>query len=66
MPETSMVLPHELFSALYHHYKEAFFTMILPSYDVLQSFWEQVAGSYVEVSKSIGIVLEKLCNNKIL
>ena len=41
----AMVLPHELFAALYHHHREAFFTHIVPGTDAIQNFWKATAGS---------------------
>ena len=43
--EFQMILPHELFAAIYHGYREYFFTYIVPSLDVLKKFWRQVKGS---------------------
>ena len=39
-----MLFPHEMFSALFHHYKEAFFTFIIPSLDTLAAFWDAMKG----------------------
>jgi hypothetical protein len=35
-----MLLPHEMFSTLFHSYKEAWSSMICPSTDRLQEFWQ--------------------------
>ena len=34
-----VLLPHVVFSDLFHHYKAAFFKFILPDKDVLKEFW---------------------------
>jgi hypothetical protein len=41
----SILLPHELFAALYHNYKTAFFENVVPGGKaVLKEFWTQVKG----------------------
>jgi hypothetical protein len=47
-----MLLPHELFSSLYHNYKDFFFSYVLPGFDVLESFWNAVQGGLSYESKS--------------
>ena len=39
-----MLLPHVLFSHLYHFYRDAFFTYLVPSAERLKDFWESVSG----------------------
>ena len=39
-----MLLPHELFSSLYHNYKEAFAEYVFPSAQACTDFWEAVEG----------------------
>ena len=39
-----MILPHELFAALYHHYPVAFRNYVCPSTDAIKSFWDSVKG----------------------
>lgn len=38
--KSSAMLPHELFSALYNFYPDAWSTSVLPSEEVLSSFWD--------------------------
>ena len=40
----SMVWPHELFSVIYTHYRPFFFKYIAPATEIIDKFWEQVAG----------------------
>ena len=39
-----MIFPHELFSAIYTHYGNYFFEYIAPATEIIDKFWEQVAG----------------------
>ena len=39
-----IVWPHELFAALYHHYRDAFFMFLVGSASAVMSFWECVRG----------------------
>ena len=39
-----MLLPHVLFSHLYHFYRDVFFTYVVPSAERLKDFWESVSG----------------------
>ena len=39
---SGIVWPHELFSNLYHHHRDAFFTYMVPSLEILKDFWGQV------------------------
>ena len=39
-----MILPHELFASLYHNYRDAFFSYVVPGLDVLADFWDSVKG----------------------
>ena len=39
-----MVWPHELFSVIYTHYRPFFFKYIAPATEIIDKFWEQVAG----------------------
>ena len=41
---SEMILPHELFSALYHFYPASFFKYVVPGKEILQSFWDSVKG----------------------
>ena len=50
MKDTPMVLPHELISFIYHNYKDAFFTYIVPSTDILATFWRSVKGPSIVVA----------------
>ena len=73
-PSTHMILPHELFSCIYHYYPTAFFTYILPSTDILESFWDSVKGwcapdqtptaalEFIEVLQSADILQLKACS----
>ena len=38
--KTSAMLPHEVFSAIYHFYPDAWSTSVLPTEQVLSSFWD--------------------------
>ena len=40
----SMIYPHELFSVIYTHYRSFFFKYIAPATEIIDKFWEQVAG----------------------
>ena len=72
-PSTHMILPHELFSCIYHYYPTAFFTYILPSTAILESFWDSVKGwcapdqtptaalEFIEVLQSAYILQLKTC-----
>ena len=40
-----MVLPHELFAAIYHGYRSAFFEFLVPSMERLEEFWSSVKGA---------------------
>lgn len=42
-----MMLPHELFASMFHNYKDAFFTYIIPDDDAVASFWKSVQGTYI-------------------
>jgi hypothetical protein len=42
-----MLLPHELFAAIYHGYREAFFSYLVPSMDRLKEFWKAVEGGHL-------------------
>jgi len=39
-----MIYPHELFSVIYTHYRNFFFEYIAPATEIIDKFWEQVAG----------------------
>jgi len=39
-----MILPHAMFSALYHQYKDKFIEYVLPSLELLAQFWDAVKG----------------------
>jgi len=39
-----MIYPHELFSVIYTHYRSFFFKYIAPATEIIDKFWEQVAG----------------------
>jgi hypothetical protein len=43
--DSGVIWPHELFSALYHQFRDLFFTYIIPSMSTLHDFWDQVRGS---------------------
>jgi hypothetical protein len=40
----SMIYPHELFGVIYTHYRDFFFEYIAPATEIIDKFWEQVAG----------------------
>jgi|TARA_B110000914_G_C15295486_1_gene368595 hypothetical protein len=40
----SMIFPHELFSVIYTYYRDFFFKYIAPATEIIDKFWEQVAG----------------------
>ena len=40
-----MILPHELFAAIYHNYKKAWTLRICPSSAELRKFWDSVSHS---------------------
>jgi len=42
----NIILPHELFASIYHHYKEAWRLRVCPSEAVVSKFWRQVSGSH--------------------
>ena len=42
-PDIGMILPHEMFSSLYHNYPEAFAESVMPA-GSLESFWRSVQG----------------------
>ena len=39
-----MIYPHELFGVIYTHYRNFFFEYIAPATEIIDMFWEQVAG----------------------
>ena len=41
---SGVMWPHEVFSMMFHLHKEAFFTYIMPSVDIVRSFWNSVKG----------------------
>jgi len=41
----NMIWPHELFSAIYHNYKEAWRTRVCPGTAVVSKFWDSVSHS---------------------
>ena len=53
--QATMILPHELFASIYHHYRDAFFTYILPGFDELHDFWECVKGLVLMVLEKLGL-----------
>jgi hypothetical protein len=42
--DMDMVLPHELWARLFHFYKDAFFQFVVPALDLVERFWNAVAG----------------------
>ena len=40
----TLLLPHELFSSLYHHYKHVWEKSVVPSLSAVRKFWGQVEG----------------------
>ena len=51
-----MVLPHELWARLFHFYKDAFFRFVVPALDVVERFWNAVAGGAACVSVCVCVV----------
>ena len=44
-----IILPHELFAALYEHYHAAWTMYICPSVESIKSFWKSVKGGAIHV-----------------
>ena len=54
-----LILPHELFSAIYHHYPVMFDKLVYGSQATCNSFWKAVAGG--EQFRSLCVSLGSLC-----
>ena len=50
-----MLLPHAMFSHIYHFYRESFFEYIVPDGGAISSFWRSVRGASLHMTWHLNV-----------